>query len=217
MAIAPLLAQTTARRGYIAGFGEATVSVRPDLAKVNLGVLTQAPSANEAATKNADQTSALITALRAVLGANADVRTVSYSVNPTYTYPAGGQATLTGFQASNMVQATMTDLGVIGRVIDVGVQAGANRIDGIQFGLKDDEPVRAQALRAAAQKAKAKVETIASGLGVRTGAILAADEGYQLSRVATASASLTAAAATPVESGTYDVRATVTLQVEVVQ
>jgi len=219
LAALPMLAQTTARRGYIAAYGEASVSVRPDMATVNLGVLTTAQSATDAAAKNADQAAAVIAALRTVLGAGAEIRTVNYSVGPTYQYPpGGGQPVLTGFQVTNIVQATINDTALIGRVIDAGITAGANRIDGISFGLKDEDPVRAQALRAAAQKARQKADSIAGGLGVRTGAVIAADEGYQSSRVATTTERVgLAAAATPIETGTMTVRATVTLQLEVVQ
>ena len=40
------------------------------------------------------------------------------------------------------------------KVIDTAVQAGATRIDNLQFTLKDDSAARNQALRAATQKAK---------------------------------------------------------------
>lgn len=219
LAALPMLAQTAGRRGYIAAYGEASVSVKPDMARVNLGVLTTATSATDAAAKNADQAAAVIAALRSVLGANAEIRTITYSVGPTYQYPpGGGQPVLTGFQVTNVVQVTVNDTALIGRVIDAGIQAGANRIDGISFGLKDEDPVRAQALRAAAQKARQKADNIAGGLGVRTGAVIAADEGYQTERVAPATerASL-AATTTPIETGSMTIRATVTLQLEVVQ
>ncbi len=214
----PVLAQTTPRRGYVAAYGEASVSVRPDMARVNLGVLTQAQSATDAAARNAESAAAVIAAIRGVLGASAEVRTISYNVGPTYSYQTGGQPTLTGFQVTNVVQAVINDTNLIGRVIDAGIQAGANRVDGIGFGLKEEEPVRAQALRTAAQKARQKAESIAAGLGVRLGSVIAADEGYQISRSTNLerSAAPAASTATPVESGTMDVRATVTLQLEVV-
>lgn len=216
IAALPAAGQTTTRRGYISAYGEGTVAVRPDSAKVNLGVVTQAQTANDAATRNADLAAAVIAALRSVLGASAEIHTASYSLGPTYNYPpGGGQATVTGFSATNVLQATVNDLAITGRVIDAGIQAGANRVDGIRLTLRDEEPARAQALRLAAQKAKQKVETIASGLGVRTGAVVSAAEGYQVIQPLAERSPAAAIAQTPIEAGTMDVRATVTLQVEV--
>jgi len=219
MVALPIFAQSTTSRGVISAFGEATVPVRPDMARVSVGVVTQSANANDAASRNADDTASVIAAVRSVLGPSSDVRTINYSLNPNYQYPpSGGQPTLTGFTATNIVQAAVNDLGLIGRVIDAGIQAGANRVDSLQLGLKDDEPVRAQALRTAAQKARTKADAIASGLGVRTGAVVAALDGYQTTPITYDRAALgaaPAATATPVEAGTVDVRATVTLRLEV--
>src|SRR4051794_27054595 len=151
----PISAQTTSSRGVISAIGDATVAVRPDMARVSVGVVTQSANANDAASRNADAAAAVIAAVRSVLGPSSDVRTVNYSLAPNYQYaPSGGQPTLTGFSATNIVQATINDLGLIGRVIDAGIQAGANRVDSLQLGLKDEDTARAQALRAAAQKAR---------------------------------------------------------------
>lgn len=210
--------QTVTPRRVIRAYGEATVAVRPDVAHVSVGVLTQAATASEAATRNAEQAAAVIAAVRSLLGNNAEVRTVSYTLGPVYSYPSGGQPQLTGFSANNVVEATVSDLALIGRVVDTAIQAGANRVERLQMGLKDDDSVRAQALRQAGQRARVKAEAIAVGLGVKTGAVLAAYEGVQPVPVAAnrATAEL-AATSTPVEPGTVDVRASVTLELEAVQ
>jgi uncharacterized protein YggE len=108
---------------------------------------------------------------------------------------------------------TVNDINAAGSVIDTATQAGATRIDGLRFGLRDEEPARAQALRAAGQKARAKADAIAIGLSVRLGAVLMAEEGVSVRPVG---ADRTAqATATPVEPGTLEVQATVTLDVEI--
>jgi uncharacterized protein YggE len=220
LAALPALSQTTtARVRSIVAYGEGTVSVRPDMAKVNVGVITADKSATDAAGKNAEQATAVINAVKQVLGSNAEVRTISYNVGPTYTYaPGGGAPTLTGFQVTNIVQATVPNTTQIGQVVDAAIQAGANRIDGISFGLKDDASARAQALRAAAQQARQKADTIAAGLSVRVGGVIMASEGYQYVPVAAERSGVNATSvATPVEAGTLDIRATVTLQLEISQ
>lgn len=221
LAALPALAQTTTNRlRSIVAYGEATVSVRPDMARVNVGVVTTDKSATDAAAKNADAAAAVIAALRQAIGQNADVRTISYNVSPTYQYPqGGGQPILTGFQVTNVVQAVVNNTAQVGSLVDAAIGAGANRIDGITFGLRDDSTTRSQALRNAAQQARQKADTIAAGLGVRTGAVILAEEGYQVVPVATNTRTGVAATAatTPVEPGNIDVKATVTLQLEIAQ
>jgi uncharacterized protein YggE len=207
------------RRSFIGAFGEATVSVKPDQAKIQFSVVTQAASAQDAANQNASQVTALLTALSSVLGPNADIKTLSYSLSPNYNYPpGGGQPILLGYTASNTVLVTMSDLSLIGKVIDTGIQAGGNRVQGLQFGLKDDQPIRLQALKLATVQAKAHADAMASGLNLRTGAPISIQEGafvniQPVNRLGTATPNVQ----TPIETGVVDVRATVTLEIEIAQ
>jgi uncharacterized protein YggE len=212
---AVVFGQTDSRR-IIRAYGEGAIAVRPDQATLSVGVVTRAASAADAANQNADQSAKVIAALRELLGAGAEIRTISYSLAPNYVYPpGGGQPSINGFTASNTVEVTLTDLSLIGRVIDVAIGAGANRVDSLRMGLKDEDPVRVQALRLAGQRAKVKAEAIASGVGVRLGAVISAVEGYSVVPVTgldrTAPGAVTT---TPVEPGILEVRATVTLDLE---
>lgn len=212
-------AQTTTpvQRRSITAVGNATVSTTPDKALVDVGVSTQAATAQDASTRNATQVSSVLSAMRVVLGAAADIKTVSYSLSPVYNNPQPGQnATIIGYVATNVVEATVTDLTVIGKVIDVSIAAGANRVQGIQFGLQNPDPVQAQALKAAATSALAQANAIASGLGVHTGNVIHASEGVNY--VAPQQLSLgaaTPAATTPVEPGLIQVQGVVTIEVEI--
>lgn len=202
--------------------GEATVKAKPDQAEVDIGVVTQASTAQAAGTQNAQQTDRVIDELRRALGPNANIKTINYSLTPNYRYPReGGQPTITGYTASNTVQVITNDLTQVGKLIDLSTQSGANNIQGLRFTLKDDQSVRSQALREAAVKARREAETLASALGLRITRVLLVEETspvvrpYYDARVAMRAEA--AAAPTPVEPGTIDVRATVTLTVEVAQ
>ena len=155
LAATPMLAQTTASTGrLIRAVGEGKASGKPDQPHVDLAVVTQAASAQDAAAQNADQTTAVLTQLRQLLGANPDIKTLNYLLSPVYNYPRdGGQATLTGFTANNAVEATVSDLNLPGKIIDTAIQAGANRVDSLRFSVKDDQPLRAQAIRSASLQA----------------------------------------------------------------
>src|SRR5579862_4734959 len=132
---------------------DAKVSAQPDRAQVDIGVNTRAAKSQDAAAQNARTVQAVLDALRQAVPA-ATLKTSSYSLNPNYEYHNGGEATVTGYTAMNVVQVTLDELPQIGNVIDAATQAGANHVQGVQFMLKSEDAVRASALRTAALKAR---------------------------------------------------------------
>ena len=213
-----LLAQTpqSAQR-LIGASGQASISVKPDQARVDVGVTTRAATAQDAAAQNASQVNSVLAQLRTVLGSMADIKTVGYSLSPNYQYPQGAPSVLTGYTASNTVEATINDLSLIGRAIDAASQAGANNVQGLRFALQDEEPSRQQALGLAAKQAKAHAQAIASGLGANLGAVISAQEGGGVILPVVAAATTRDATATPIETGMVQIQATVSIQVELIQ
>ena len=202
--------------------GDARVSARPDRVQIDLGVQNQAPLSQDAAAANARQLDAVLTAVRKAAGPGAQLRTVSYSLSPNYQYhTSGGEPTITGYTALNVVEVTLDDLARIGDVIDAATRAGANRVQGIQFTVRDQDAVRAPALREAATRAHAEAEVLAGALNLRILRVLSVEESSPQivpvrPRMAVArAAASTAEVPTPVEAGTLDVSANVALTVEV--
>jgi uncharacterized protein len=201
--------------------GDAKVTVKPDRVQIDLGVTNHAHDSQSAAADNARQVQAVLDAVKKAVGNAAVLKTVSYSLNPNYDYHGGGEPTVTGYTAANVVQVTLDDLARIGSVIDAATQAGANHVQGIQFTLREPDAVRAEALRQAAVAARAQADVLAAALGLKVVRILTVEE--QSPRITTfynrpmarAAAVSSAAVPTPVESGTLDVSADVTLTVEV--
>ena len=179
--------------------------------------MTQADNSQNAASKNATQLGAVLAQLKQLLGTGADVKTISYSLSPNYRYPTGGgEPTITGYTATNVVRVTLDDLTQVGKVIDTATGSGANRIQSLQFTLKNRETVEAQALTEAARNARKKADTLAAALGVNILRILSVSESSPIvvpvRSVAYARAEATS---TPIESGTIEVQATVSLSVEI--
>ncbi len=222
MGLFPMLSSAQSpvqRKPFVRATGEGVVAGKPDQAKVNFAVVTESANAADAAAQNATRTKAVLDALRGMLGTNADIRTANYSLQPKYNFPRdGGTPVLNGFAAQNTVEVTLTDLALVGKLLDGGIKAGANRIDGLQMGLKDEQALRLQALRAAGARARAQAEAIAGGLNARIGAVLAAEEGgsvIPMSEMRVKGMSMAAAAPpTPIEAGSVEVRATVTVEYE---
>ncbi|MBV8740999.1 MAG: SIMPL domain-containing protein [Sinobacteraceae bacterium] len=147
--------------------GESVVTVKPQRALVNVGVLTQQRQSQAAVTDNARTSEAVTNALHKLLGDQADISTVNYAVNPEYQYRSGnGRPSVSGYTAVNVMRVTVDNLDQVGAVIDTAVQAGANHIESVQYSVRDPAPYRAQALREAAAKARADAETLATALNV---------------------------------------------------
>jgi hypothetical protein len=82
--------------------------------------------------------------------------------------------------------------------------------------LRDEQPARAQALKQAAQAAHANAEAIAAALGVRVVGLRSAETALvEPIRPRVAMFEAAQRAPTPVEPGTVDIRATVTVTLDV--
>jgi uncharacterized protein len=198
--------------------GDAQVSAKPDRVQIDVGVTTHADNSADAVAQNARQTDAVLAALKKAAGPTAVLKTVNYSLSPTYKYQNGHEPMLTGYTASNLVQVTLDDLTKISSVIDASAQAGANNVRGISFTLRDQDAVHADALRKAVARARADADTLAQALALKIVRVLSVEEtGARFVPVmrSMAAAPAAAEAATPVESGTLDISASVLLTVEV--
>lgn len=164
--------------------GTATLSAPPDQAVIDIGIVSESEDADRAAQENAKKVDAVIAALRKVLGSDADskLRTVSYSLQPRYApYRQGVPQRIDGYTATNVVQVKSDDLKGVGRLIDVAIESGANRVQQLRFILKDDQPLRAQALREATLRARQRAESIASALDQRVARVISVEEGLRSS------------------------------------
>ena len=202
--------------------GEAVVESQPDTAVVQIAVVTQNASASEAQAENASKSEAVVRAVKAAAGPGAEVKTSGYSLQPQYDYRDGNAPRLTGYLARNGVLVTMGELQKVGTVIDAAARAGANNIDSLSFTLRRDEQARGQALTNATRGAVSKARLLAEALGGRLVRIVEVQEAGAArppvplyDRTAEVSAARGAAAQTPIEIGTLDIRAQVQLVAEI--
>ena len=196
--------------------GSAVLTAKPDQAQLDVGVVTNGATAQDASQQNASLTNSVQAALGKVLGSTGTMQTVSYYVTPRYSNTPNQPSAIIGYTASNTTRVTTTDLTQIGLLIDAANQAGANSVDGLSFGLQNPEPLVEQALTLATKQATAHAAAIAAGLGGKPGAVLSAQEGSSYAPVV-AGAGNAAPTTTPVQTGTVTVYATVTIQVAMVQ
>ena len=118
-----------------------------------------------------------------------------------------------GYQASNTASVTVRDLARLGATVDAVVQAGANEISGIAFGLSNPQAAEDQARRAAVKALSAKAALYADVSGYRLVRLvnLSEEGGYTPPQPKLFAAARLAAAPAPtdVEPGELNVRITV--------
>jgi uncharacterized protein YggE len=213
----PRPAEAGPRTIRVIGTGQAQAA--PDEAHLDFGVETTAPTAQAAAQQNAEAMERVIRALVAAGIPRNEIRTHNFSVFPDYAQPRPGteEPTLRGYRVTNLVTARTERIAQVGGLIDAALAAGANRVHGVRFGLKNAEAVRAEAIRDAVAKARADAASIAAALGVRLGPVLDASTAggtppvFARLEMAQARDFAGAAAPTPIEAGEQTVTATVTL------
>ena len=155
--------------------GSGSASARANQATLTVGVQTERPYASEAVSDNAAAMTAVIDAIKALGIDEDDIETVIYGVYPMYDYDL---RRVTDYRVTNMVQVSIADLDMVGDVIDAASEAGANRINGVSFGLSDDltQELKLDAYRAALGDAEGKAEVIAETLGLELTGVLSVSE-----------------------------------------
>ena len=91
----------------VAGSGKVTVV--PDMATINLGVLIQREKAKAAREAGAEAMTKVIASLKALGIDDKDIQTAWVSLNPVYDYQSNTQR-ITGYQLQNTVTVTVRDL-----------------------------------------------------------------------------------------------------------
>ena len=200
--------------------GDSIVQAQPDTAVLNIAVVTQATRALEAQQANATKSDAVIRALKAAVGAGAEIKTSGYSLQPIRVYKQNQPPVITGYEARNSVTVILSDLTKVGSVIDAAATSGANDVGSISFTLRKDRPARDQALGDATREAVSKAQVIAQALNGRIVRIVEVqEEGTVRPRPVTEEMmqmrTADAAASTPIEIGTLDIRSRVQLIAEI--
>ncbi len=189
--------------------GDGAVTTVPDRASFEFGVTTQAATAKDAMTRNATAANAVIAALKATGVADADLTTSGVSLSPM-TSPDGTR--IVSYTASNNVSARIA-LAKAGALVDAAVAAGADTVYGPGLDRSDQKALYAQALTAAVADAKAKAEALAAAAGLTLGGVRTIVEGGSPTPIPYASKAMPGAAvgSTPIEPGTQEVDASVTV------
>jgi hypothetical protein len=153
--------------------GHALNPVTPDQAMVQIGVSTRAASPAAALDDNSAAARRVAELARNSGIEPGDIRTSSVLLTPTYRpmRDPGGQPQPDGYAAENSVEIRVRDLGKLGDLLRRAVDGGANRINGLGFGLSDPRNANEEVRRAAMADAFRQARLLADAAGVKLGPI----------------------------------------------
>lgn len=193
--------------------GAGSVAVPPDHATLSVGVETRDQSASDALGQNSEETAEAIATLIEAGVAEADIQTSGFSVSPVYARSSSDGNGVDGYQVSNRVSATIRDLDKVGSVLDQLVRDGANRINGINFGVTDNGAALDQARALAVADARHRAEVYAKAAGVSLGKIVLMREGGDVS--GPMPMMMEARSSVPIQAGSTQIGASVTITWEI--
>jgi uncharacterized protein len=194
-------------QGGITVTGVGRVNTVPDEAEFSLGITTEGRTAAGALAANSTRMRELIEALKAAGVAERDIQTRDVSVGSDY--DEAGRSD--DFVASNTVSVLIRDLDRAGAVLDAAAQAGANNVYGPSLTRSNREGLEAKALEDAVANARKRAETLADAAGVELGAVTAISEAAAAMPGPMEFRALDAASSPPIEKGTQEIQATVTV------
>jgi uncharacterized protein YggE len=221
LAIAPLSAQEPLppQVPSIVTSGEAIVRRAPDQALISAAVETRARNPGDAQRANAELMAAVQKRIADAGIAKDAVRTTGYSVQQEFEY-SNGRRIPREYVARNGVEVRLDAIDRTGEILDAVVQAGATSVGGVRFDLKDRAAAEREALRLAVVDARGRADALAAGAGRTVDRILRIDDTRPQSptpirqELMTARA-VDAAAPTPIEPATIEIRAHVVLTVAI--
>lgn len=214
--LAPLPAFAAEPTPQLTVHGQAQIEVPADQARLSLAVVSTAPDAETALTRNSKTLKLVIAALKQAGLKGDEYHTGRFEVRPEWSprpaNPAPGwQPTIRGYTVRNSLRIITGNLARLGAFIEAGTRAGANSVEGLTFDLADPAVHRALAIARATANARRDAEALAHAAGVRLGQIvsLQLDAGGYAPRPRLAA--FAAGAAVPITPGTVPIRAAVTL------
>ncbi len=205
-------------RSSIVARGGATVSVKPDMATLSVGVTSQERTAKMAQSNVNEVAQAMIEAARASGLADEDILTSGITLYPTYDY-SNNTSTINGYEARYTLTLKVYEMEKVGDILDSQIAAGANANGSVSFGLEDDSEAYQEALKQAVADARANAETLSAAGGGRLGGVITITEesrsSYEVYRnydgAAMAQASMAAMGSTPIMAEAVNLSASVTV------
>lgn len=209
-----MTAATWTSAGTITVPGRGIVVVDPDIAILRLGVVVVRPTAAAARSNAASTMQAVLDALAGGGVGRPDLRTTLVGLDAVRDYTPESGPTISGYQLTNTVEATIRAITAAGELIDLALAAGATSMDGLTFRVADPSAALSEARRRAVADARQRAATLADEAGVELGVAVAIVEGGAVEPgpprpMAELRMNVLADSSTPVEAGLSEIEISV--------
>jgi uncharacterized protein YggE len=192
--------------------GTGSVDLHPDTASISFTTVSDDSSSQAALDATSQKMRAVIDALKALTNvqiADDDLQTGDISSYQDWDQPRQ-------WHASQTLTVTLHDVSQAGAVLSAGNRAGADQVSGPSFSVKDQKAAYRTALRDALTDARQKADVIAQAMGGQVAGVLSVSEDNQGSptpmyAMAKAGGAADSASTPPIQSGTLNVSAGVTV------
>ncbi|OGL74414.1 hypothetical protein A3E39_00890 [Candidatus Uhrbacteria bacterium RIFCSPHIGHO2_12_FULL_60_25] len=145
--------------------GEGKVSTKPDIARVSLGVQSDASTVNAAQSDNTKKMNAIIDAVKVLGVAKEDITTENYNIYPRTEWK-DGRSSIVGYTVSQNVSLKVRDLDKVGDVLAKAGELGANQVGGISFTIDEPKLLQDEARLKAIADARKKADVLVGQLGL---------------------------------------------------
>jgi uncharacterized protein YggE len=184
----------------------------PDQATFTFGVDARGETASEALSTAAASVKKITDAIKDAGVKGKDIQTQDISLS-TLTSSDGRH--IDGYAANASITVQAKDLDTAGHLVDVAVGAGANNVYGPSLARSDADELADKALADAVADARRKAEALAEAAGGSLGQVISVTEsGSAVPPMPYAARETALATDVPIEPGTQDIQASVTVVFE---
>lgn len=173
----PYIGADVAYKNTISVRGEGKVYTKPDIAIINLSVVTEGRNIKAVQDENSEKMNGVVSFLKGFGIEEKDIKTTNYALYPRYDYENSRIPQIIGYEITQTLEVKIRDLEKIGEILEQSVGVGINQVSSLRFAVDKDEELKEEARNLAIKDAKEKAKKLASQLGIRLLKISGYDEG----------------------------------------
>jgi hypothetical protein len=147
--------------------GEGKASIAPDIASVNLGIITEGVKVETIVKTNTEKMNALLLEVKNLGIEEKDIKTKNYSLQPRYEWTETGTRIPKGYTLTQTIEVKIRDFAKIGNVLEIASANGVNNIGDLQFAIDELEKAKSIAREQAIVQAKEKAQLISQQTGLK--------------------------------------------------
>ena len=155
--------------------GEGTVESQPDIAMIDLSVVTNGLNVARVQADNTKNMNSILAFLDEQGVEDRDIQTQNYNIIPQYDFTENGRQ-FRGYRITQTVNVKIRDFDTISTIFDESVNRGANQVSGLRFDIDEKEELQADARGEAIEDAQEKADVLADQLGVNLVRIISFNE-----------------------------------------